>query len=60
MEVTGGNLLNRGVEVPSLKRERTWDFAATAAVGGAVTGGDILGCVQETEVVGQRSWCRRR
>ena len=51
MRVTGGNLLNRGVEVPALKRDRTWDFVATAAVGEAVTGGDILGWVQETEVV---------
>ena len=51
MRVTRGNLLNRGVEVPALKRDRTWDFVATAAVGEAVTGGDILGWVQETEVV---------
>ena len=26
MEKTGGNLLNRGVEVPSLKREKKWTF----------------------------------
>ncbi len=28
MEKTGGNLLNRGVEVPSLKREKKWDLRA--------------------------------
>ena len=54
MKVTGGNLLNRGVEVPSLKRDRVWDFQASASVGAAVTGGDILGSVQETEVVNHK------
>ena len=54
MKVTGGNLLNRGVEVPSLKRERVWAFEASASVGDAVTGGDILGSVQETEVVSHK------
>ena len=50
MKVTGGNLLNRGVEVPSLKRDRKWEFQPSASVGAAVTGGDILGSVQETAV----------
>ena len=54
MKVTGGNLLNRGVEVPSLKRERVWAFEASASVGDAVTGGDSLGSVQETEVVSHK------
>ena len=54
MKVTGGNLLNRGVEVPSLKRDRVWDFQASASVGAAVTGGDILGSVQETAVVNHK------
>ena len=30
MEVTGGYLLERGVEVPSLDREKKWEFVATA------------------------------
>ncbi len=54
MEVTGGNLLERGVEVPSLDREKKWDFVATAKVGDSVVAGDIIGTVQETEVVTQR------
>jgi len=54
MEVTGGNLLNRGVEVPSLKRDKTWEFVPTAQVGDKVTGGDIIGTVQETDVVQQK------
>ena len=54
MEVTGGNLLNRGVEVPSLKRDKMWEFVPTAQVGDKVTGGDIIGTVQETDVVQQK------
>ncbi len=54
MEVTGGNLLNRGVEVPSLKRDKKWKFEPQAVVGGKVTGGDIIGVVQETDVVQQK------
>ena len=54
MEVTGGNLLNRGVEVPSLKRDKKWEFVPTAQVGDKVTGGDIIGTVQETDVVQQK------
>ena len=54
MEVTGGNLLARGVEVPSLDREKKWDFVATAKAGDKVVAGDIIGTVQETEVVTQK------
>lgn len=46
-----GNNLKRGVEVPSLKRERVWSFKALKKAGDVVCGGDILGTVQETDVV---------
>ena len=51
MKKVQGNNLPRGVEVPSLNRERKWDFTATANVGDKVTGGDVIGTVQETSVV---------
>ena len=54
MEKTGGNLLNRGVEVPSLKREKKWTFVPAANAGDKVGGGDIIGTVQETDVVQQK------
>ncbi len=54
LEVTGSNLLDRGVEVPSLDREAKWDFVATAAVGDKVVAGDIIGTVEETSVVTQK------
>ena len=50
-EVTGSNLLQRGVEVPSLDREKKWHFTPILAAGAKVQAGDILGTVQETDVV---------
>lgn len=49
-----GNNLKRGVEVPSLKRDSSWDFVPTAKAGDEVEAGDIIGTVQETAVVEQR------
>ena len=49
-----GSLLERGVQVPSLKHELKWDFEATAKVGDVVEEGDILGTVKETPVVTQK------
>jgi len=54
MKVTGGNLLSRGVEVPALKRERVWHFVPAKKVGDKVTHGDIIGTVQETQVVSHK------
>ena len=54
MKVTGGNLLKRGVEVPSLKRDKEWHFVPTKNVGDKVIGGDIIGTVQETPIVSQK------
>ena len=46
-----GNNIQRGVEVPSLDREKKWDFVPQKAVGDKVVAGDIFGVVQETPVV---------
>ena len=46
-----GNNLQRGVEVPALKRDRKWDFTPLAKPGDTVIAGDVLGTVQETEIV---------
>lgn len=50
MKISGNNL-ERGVEVPSLKRELKWEFTPQAKVGNNVVAGDVLGTVQETEIV---------
>ncbi len=47
-EKTGSNNLPRGVEIPALDRTKKWSFTALAAVGTELTGGDVLGTVQET------------
>lgn len=49
-----GTNLERGVTVPSLDRNKKWMFNATAKAGDKVQGGDIIGTVQETEVVTQK------
>ncbi|HIS30600.1 MAG TPA: V-type ATP synthase subunit A [Candidatus Limivivens intestinipullorum] len=54
MRQTEGNMLERGVEVPALDREKKWQFTAQAAVGAKVEPGDVLGYVQETETVRQK------
>ncbi len=53
MKISGNNL-QRGVEVPSLKRDLEWDFVPSAKAGDEVTGGDIIGSVQETVVVSHK------
>ena len=50
MEIAGTNL-ERGVSVPALKRDVKWDFTASAKPGDKVSGGTVLGTVQETDVV---------
>jgi V/A-type H+-transporting ATPase subunit A len=50
MRISGNNL-RRGVEVPSLNRETKWHFVPTLDKGSEVTGGDVIGTVQETEIV---------
>ena len=46
-----GSTITRGIEVPALDREKKWDFVATAKPGDKVTGGDVIGTVQETPSV---------
>ncbi len=50
MKVSGNNL-SRGISVPALKRDKVWQFDATAKVGDRVEGGDVIGTVRETEIV---------
>ena len=46
-----GNNLQRGVEVPSLKREPLWKFTPSVKKGDKLIGGDIIGTVPETDIV---------
>ncbi len=54
LERMAGAFLARGVSAPGLDREKRWEFVATVAAGAAVTGGDIIGTVQENVVIEHR------
>ena len=46
-----GDRIPRGVMVDALDHEKLWAFTPVAQVGDELTGGDVLGTVQETEIV---------
>ena len=46
-----GDRIPRGVMVDALDHEKLWGFTPVAKVGDELTGGDVLGTVQETEIV---------
>jgi len=46
-----GNFIERGVSAPGLSHEKKWEFVPTVKAGDAVKAGDILGTVQETNIV---------
>ncbi|NLF28152.1 MAG: V-type ATP synthase subunit A [Clostridiales bacterium] len=52
-EKTGDRIM-RGVEASALDREKKWVFEPAAKVGDGVSGGSVLGNVQETAVVVHR------
>jgi len=46
-----GDFITRGLETPSLNREKKWHFVPSVKPGDVVSGGDILGTVPETPLV---------
>lgn len=54
MEAAQSNFLTKGISVPSLNRNKKWEFKPTAKVGDMVMPGVIIGTIQETAVVEQR------
>ena len=46
-----GETIARGVQVPALNREKKWAFTPTVKKGDKVSGGDVIGTVQETSAV---------
>ncbi|OYT59310.1 ATP synthase subunit A [Euryarchaeota archaeon ex4484_178] len=49
-----GDFIKRGANVPSLDFKKKWHFVPKLKIGDNVTGGDILGTVQETKIVEHR------
>ncbi len=54
LEETMGVFITRGVDADGLDLTKKWEFNATASVGDEVSGGSIIGFVQETETVEHR------
>jgi V/A-type H+-transporting ATPase subunit A len=46
-----GLTITRGVDIPALNRKKLWEFKPIACVGDTVTGGTIIGAVDETTAV---------
>ncbi|NTV00905.1 MAG: V-type ATP synthase subunit A, partial [Methanoregulaceae archaeon] len=45
-----GNFITRGITLPGLSRERSWEFLPRARKGDQVAGGDIIGTVTEYHI----------
>ena len=46
-----GDFIERGVSAPGLSHEKKWEFVPTTKAGDIVKAGDVLGTVQETNIV---------
>lgn len=46
-----GDFITRGIEVPALNREKKWQFNPVVKIGDIVEAGDILGEVDETDLI---------
>jgi len=51
IQAVSGDYLPRGVDVPSLDKDKEWEFVPTAQAGDKVGGGDIIGTVDETSAI---------
>ena len=49
-----GDYITRGAELPGLDREKVWHFVPTVKEGDEVAAGDIIGTVQETELISHK------
>jgi len=49
-----GDFISRGIELPAIDREKEWDFKPTVKEGEETAAGDVLGVVQETEIIEHR------
>jgi V/A-type H+-transporting ATPase subunit A len=54
IRVKAGDFIPRGIELPSLDREKKWEFAALRKAGETVAAGDVIGEVEETPLVRHR------
>ena len=51
LRAVAGDYLERGKSLPSLSRDKKWQFTPTVSIGQKVEQGDVIGTVQETPLV---------
>ncbi|HID42480.1 MAG TPA: V-type ATP synthase subunit A, partial [Archaeoglobaceae archaeon] len=51
MKEISGDFITRGIKADGIDRKAKWEFNPTAKKGDSVKGGEIIGTVQETEIV---------
>ena len=51
IEKEAGSFITRGIDVPALDYDKKWDFKATKNKGDQVVAGDVLGEVEETNLI---------
>ncbi len=49
-----GDFITRGIELPALNREKKWEFMPTRKKGDAIQAGDIIGEVNETDIISHK------
>ncbi len=53
-EAAGGVYITRGIDAPALDKKKKWEFKATAKKGDKIKKGDVIGTVQETDLIEHR------
>lgn len=51
IKVITGDYIHRGIDVPSIPKDKKWGFKPTVKAGDEVKGGDVIGEVQETSAI---------
>ncbi len=51
---TSDQYIKKGIHLSALDRQREWDFKPLMQVGAEVTGGEMIGTIQETELIEHR------
>ncbi len=51
LKEASGDFIGRGIDAPALDRKKQWEFKPAVKKGDKVSGGDIIGTVQETELI---------
>jgi V/A-type H+-transporting ATPase subunit A len=51
MREISGDFIGRGIEAPGIDMKKQWEFRPTVKKGDTINPGDVIGTVQETEVV---------